>query len=698
MPGFLNSAALFGLAAAAIPLILHLLNRRRRHLIDFSTLRFLKQLEKKEMNRLRLKRLLLLLIRTLIVISIVLSFSRPTIRGYLPGAELSTSAVILLDNSLSMQINDEGMLLFDKSIQAAKEILTTFNKNDRLNVLPSVRNKRIELNHMEWLSPDKVILTDMNISYQSSDLKLEIKKSIELLNNDESANKELFIISDFQGNSVVNMGEDIDELAKGLHIYLIKLTSNETNYSISRVDVISKVLRKGSNARLAVEVQSNSEENGEVRLDLFIEGVRVGQSLVNPTAKNSLISEFMVSIKSSGFISGFAELEDDALKADNRRYFHLYIPERIRVLAIGSDNDLYFTAAALRSTLKDGTDSELKIIKPSEIKRVHLDDFDVILLSALPEQTDRFAQQLKEYVNVGGGLLIFPGNDFNMERYNESISSELDLPRLTGIARSEDILEEYTSIGTIDWDHPLFAGIFSENKTELNYPKIKKYYTIDEHTNGEDVAKLVNDRPFISEFRLGEGHIILMLTAPSLDWSDFPLKGLWVPFISRAVEYAMTGQSSFIDTIRVGSKLTFNMDFMNPGADLIVKTPIGRSFAVLPEARGNKFRVNFDRADLPGSYRLMQDGELKKMKTVNIDRKEFVRESELDQYLNEFKEGFVRVSSVSDIRQEIEESRIGVELWRYFAVIAFLLLIAEMVVQNVNNGKETRESFSQSTD
>ena len=688
MPGFLNSAALFGLFAAAIPLILHLLNRRRRHIVEFSTLRFLKQLEKKEMNRLRLKRLLLLLIRTLIVISIVLSFSRPTIRGYLPGAELSTNAVILLDNSLSMQILNEEMSLFDESTQAVTEILGTFNKNDRLILLSSVQNERVVSADIKWSSPENIDLEDVNISYRSSDLKSALQKSIKLLNNEKSANKELFIISDFQGKSVVNIDNDIDKTTNDLHIYLLKMTSNELNYSISRADVISKVLREGSSVRIGIEVRSNSEENNEVRLELFIEGTRVGQTILNPTSQNAAISNFSVPIKRSGFISGFAELEDDALKADNRRYFNLYIPEQIRVLAIGSENDLFFTAAAIRTSLKNGARSELKVIKPSEINRVHLDDFDVILLSALPEQSDRFAQQLKEYVKIGGGLLLFPGNGFDIEKYNDSFSSELNMPKINGIARSDDLLEEYTTIGTIDWNHPLFAGIFSGDESDLNYPKIKKYYTIEEHTNGEDIAILVNDKPFISEFRLGEGHIILMLTAPSLDWSDFPLKGLWVPFISRAVEYAMTGQSSFIDTVRVGSDLSFDMDLKKPGNNLMVKTPNGKSYAILAEAKGNKFQARFDKVDLPGIYRLIQDDKLLKMKSVNIDRKELIWESEFNQYLNEFKDGFVKVSSVSEIGQDIRESRVGIELWRFFAFAAFILLIAEMVIQNVKIDKE----------
>ena len=688
MPGFLNSAALFGLFAAAIPLILHLLNRRRRHIVEFSTLRFLKQLEKKEMNRLRLKRLLLLLIRTLIVISIVLSFSRPTIRGYLPGGELSTNAVILLDNSLSMQILNEEMSLFDESTQAVTEILGTFNKNDRLILLSSVQNERDVSADMKWSSPENIDLEDVNISYRSSDLKSALQKSIKLLNNKKSANKELFIISDFQGKSVVNIDNNIDKTTNDLHVYLLKMTSNELNYSISRADVISKVLREGSSVRIGIEVRSNSEENNEVRLELFIEGTRVGQTILNPTSQNAAISNFSVPIKRSGFISGFAELEDDALKADNRRYFNLYIPEQIRVLAIGSENDLFFTAAAIRTSLKNGARSELKVIKPSEINRVHLDDFDVILLSALPEQSDRFAQQLKEYVKIGGGLLLFPGNGFDIEKYNDSFSSELNMPKINGIARSDDLLEEYTTIGTIDWNHPLFAGIFSGDESDLNYPKIKKYYTIEEHTNGEDIAILVNDKPFISEFRLGEGHIIFMLTAPSLDWSDFPLKGLWVPFISRAVEYAMTGQSSFIDTVRVGSDLSFDMDLKKPGNNLMVKTPNGKSYAILAEAKGNKFQARFDKVDLPGIYRLIQDDKLLKMKSVNIDRKELIWESEFNQYLNEFKNGFVKVSSVSEIGQDIRESRVGIELWRFFALVAFILLIAEMVIQNVKIDKE----------
>jgi hypothetical protein len=78
---FLNPFVLFGLAAAAIPILLHVFNLRKLQTIEFSTLSFLKELQKTKIRRLKLRQLLLLFLRTLLVILIVLAFSRPTMKG-----------------------------------------------------------------------------------------------------------------------------------------------------------------------------------------------------------------------------------------------------------------------------------------------------------------------------------------------------------------------------------------------------------------------------------------------------------------------------------------------------------------------------------------------------------------------------------------------------------------------------------------
>src|SRR5512136_1813631 len=110
---FLNPLVLFGLAAAAIPILIHLLNLRKLKVVEFSSLRFLKELQKTRMRRLKLRQWLVLLFRTLLIVFLVLAFSRPALRGSVSalGAKRAASTiVVLLDDSPTMGMrNDHGV-------------------------------------------------------------------------------------------------------------------------------------------------------------------------------------------------------------------------------------------------------------------------------------------------------------------------------------------------------------------------------------------------------------------------------------------------------------------------------------------------------------------------------------------------------------------------------------------------------------
>ena len=102
---FLNSIILAGLLAALAPVVIHLLNRQKVRTVEFSSLIFLRDLQKTKMRRLKLRQWLLLIIRTLIVVLAVLAFARPTIKGdafSVLGAHAKTSIVFLTDQSASM--------------------------------------------------------------------------------------------------------------------------------------------------------------------------------------------------------------------------------------------------------------------------------------------------------------------------------------------------------------------------------------------------------------------------------------------------------------------------------------------------------------------------------------------------------------------------------------------------------------------
>src|SRR5450830_44392 len=140
---FLNPFVLFGLAAAAIPIILHLLNVRKLRTIEFSTLTFLKELQKSKMRRVKIRQLLLLVLRTLLVILIVFAFSRPALKGTLSGigTHARTTIVIIFDDTYSMSLQNEKGAFLKQAQSTALRLADMLKEGDdalfiRLSELP----------------------------------------------------------------------------------------------------------------------------------------------------------------------------------------------------------------------------------------------------------------------------------------------------------------------------------------------------------------------------------------------------------------------------------------------------------------------------------------------------------------------------------------------------------------------------------
>lgn len=104
---FLNPIFLAGLAAAALPILIHLFSRRRAREITFSSLEYLQEISRRKVRRMRLRQWLLLALRVLIIAFFAMAMGRPAIRG---GAGVvtrgSSTIAVVLDNSFSMGAAD----------------------------------------------------------------------------------------------------------------------------------------------------------------------------------------------------------------------------------------------------------------------------------------------------------------------------------------------------------------------------------------------------------------------------------------------------------------------------------------------------------------------------------------------------------------------------------------------------------------
>ena len=130
---FLNPAVLFGLLAASIPVLIHLFNLRKLKKIEFSTLAFLKELQKNKIRKIKLKQWLLLALRVLIVLLLIMAFARPTLEGVAIGGTTSaakTTAVFLLDDTYSMSVVDGKGSYFNQAKGTIHELIRQLQEGD----------------------------------------------------------------------------------------------------------------------------------------------------------------------------------------------------------------------------------------------------------------------------------------------------------------------------------------------------------------------------------------------------------------------------------------------------------------------------------------------------------------------------------------------------------------------------------------
>ena len=213
---FLNPAVLFGFLAASIPIIIHLLNLRKLKKIEFSSLAFLKELQKNKIKKVKIKQWILLVLRTLIIIFLVFSFSRPTIKSTAIGGTNSaakTTAVIIVDNTFSMSvITDKGSYL-NKAKKIALNLLNKLQEGDEAVIIATgslTSNVSLSTNLIKLKSR----LNDLQLSYVSAPLHKSVIQAANVISKSDNFNKEIYILSDFQSKTLYEDKKGLSDFSK----------------------------------------------------------------------------------------------------------------------------------------------------------------------------------------------------------------------------------------------------------------------------------------------------------------------------------------------------------------------------------------------------------------------------------------------------------------------------------------------------
>ena len=187
---FLNPLLLFGTAAIAAPIIIHLLMNRRIKPVVWAAMRFLQAAVQKNQKRMNLEDLLLLLLRCLLLILLALALARPVFRkaGAAMSGKGAETAVIAIDNSYSMGQSDGGETRFDQARQAAEQVIDSLEPGSSVAVYLFSDVVRAAIPEPTYdLNLARKIVRDAALSDRGTDVDFVLKQAFETLGRHPAA-------------------------------------------------------------------------------------------------------------------------------------------------------------------------------------------------------------------------------------------------------------------------------------------------------------------------------------------------------------------------------------------------------------------------------------------------------------------------------------------------------------------------------
>ena len=608
---FLYPLFLFGLAAASLPVLIHLLNRRRLKRIRFPAVRFILLSQKRISRSYRLRHWLLLALRTLAVICLALLLANPIFQtgaGLFAGGG-PVSLVVVLDNSLSMTWSGDGNG-FKQAKEAASLLIGGLNDGDRAAVIPTNISGKEALRLKDQKSVLVKEISGLEIADGTANLPAALSKAYELLNQ-PAGQKEIRIITD-----MALTGWDQFSLASlkqadpSIPLKVIRIGRKQ-----QPLNGVVKEIRLGGqgvgiNLPLQIEatvVNFGGTEIKELLVQLSIDGQNKEQKLTTVPAKGETAVTFQTRLGQAGAHAGQITLKKDGLAGNPVANFALDVQDKLRVLLVDGDpqtslvqSETFFLTRALNpSGERDSSLFLPTVILPDGLNAATLDDYQVVILSNLTVPPDGFVAKLQNFLRQGGGVLIFAGDKFQAEAYNQKLGAALP-----GQLRDKKIGPEAggDKIDKIDLTHPALQSLSDSILQEsMKTARVWGYQRV----TGKPLIALANGEALLLEQKIGNGKVMLMTTSADRDWSDLPVKTVFLPLVQSLTQYLAGGKRGNLDAgIAVGAvkELSFPATFV--GRNLRVTKPDKQNAEVTITGEKDRATAAVEDNDKVGIYRL----------------------------------------------------------------------------------------------
>jgi len=729
---FINPLLFWGAALGAVPILIHLLNRRRFRPITWAAMEFLLQAIQKNARRLHLLDIILMLIRTLAVICLALALARPAVsaKGIL-GSGIKTGAVILLDNSMSMGYNNGLETRFDAAKRLTKKILSqldqgswcalyTFNDDVKM----PLGDPSQDLTYMDQEMERSVLLSD-----GGTNIEKELLSAKKLFDNNieyQHANKEIFILTDMQARAwsehevSANFGPLLKELSGKASIYLINAgDAGSENAAVIDFAPTDTLVATEMPVTFVAKIKNFGQNDlKSLTVDFFVDPKGADDKPAERTAISIPSGEvasasFEVKFTTGGDHKVEVRIDNDRLLADNRRYSSIEVVDESHILIVdgkdqNAEDPLSNESGYLRFAFspRDAENPEKQSALVSEaipyyrLNEKNLLNFQTLVLANVGKLSQATTAILEKQVRAGMGLMVFCGDQVDGKIYDGMLGESgpkllpAKIGRTWGSELGSDSNAQAVSFATApeklahpimtDFNNPDFGAEF------LNAIKIYQGFDLEPlpGDNVRVVAWLANGKPAIVERKVGSGYVLLFGFPATTAWSNFPTQPAFTILMLRAANMLTLGNRP-PKNLKVASPIHSVVSLADQNTTVTISPPLPaakKETRPEPTADG-RAAFDFTDTDRAGFYDAVLNRTPRASMTyaVNPDAENesnlnTVLPADLKRAYPEFEFSYIEKSD--DFSNRMLSERHGTELWPWLMGMIFALLAAESILAN----------------
>ena len=670
---FVHPEILWALTALAVPVLIHLFNFRRYKKIAFSNVSFLKEVKSETTKSSKIRHLIILICRLLAFASLIMAFAQPFFPTALSEKMNGSRAVsVYIDNSLSMQGQQEGVSFLESSKQKASALVSSFSSNDRFQII----SNNFKGTDQRLLSQDEALqsIQDISFSPETKLLSAVFDRQRDLLKKSAADIRLYYWISDFQQNT-----SDIQDITnpEDAHVTAIPATKDkQRNISIDSIyfSTPQRILNNSDTLLVVIQNHSN-EEMSNVPLSVELDGIQKAVSAVSLPAQGISTIPIAFSTTQTGFHYGSVRINDFPLVFDDVHYFAYSISEKINILnVVGSEQQ------NVEQLFSNDPQYNFISVNAAAVSTESIQSSNIIVLQGIQSLSPQLIGDLSSYIEQGGTIFLIPHSTSDLLSYNNLLG------RCNSVQLGAKSSTALSAI-SVDLSNPFYSPAFERLQNNASLPSATSHFSMS-NGNLQSLALISfqDNTPLLAQTNFGKGRLFVSAVSCIKTESTFLSHALFPVSLLRAAETSAAAQQLYYQLGKESYVTLSHTPTTTEGLFEISSTNNSKTFIAQSRSAGRESEVFLPSEMTESGFYVVKENSTSLMPlAMNFNNAESnIEIITTDELLKLGQQIGLADFSVKDANAEMLQSLAtelggGISLWKYLIYSGLLFIALEIV-------------------